>query len=131
MDLGESIKPHTSRWATTGDRLMVEYADSMTAPAPKETEATSLLYLPIQFWGRKSVSVESENNFALSFASSGRGPLLYASYYGSLLRLWTRQFNCRGSLKRAGATPRTFWAAESRKSGVAPARFGSFPTAAF
>ena len=36
---------------------------------------------------------------------------------------------CRG--KRAGATPRTFWAAESRKSGVAPARFGSFPAAAF
>jgi len=25
----------------------------------------------------------------------------------------------------------TFWAAESRKSGVAPARFGSFPAAAF
>src|SRR4029077_3973739 len=27
---------------------------------------------------------------------------------------------------RAGATPRTFWAAESRKSGVAPARSGVF-----
>src|SRR6266568_510960 len=27
---------------------------------------------------------------------------------------------------RAGATPRTFWAAESRKSGVAPAQFGDF-----
>jgi hypothetical protein len=25
----------------------------------------------------------------------------------------------------------TFWAAESRKSGVAPARFGSFPAVAF
>ena len=33
MDLGESIKPHTGLWATTGDRLMVENADSMTAPA--------------------------------------------------------------------------------------------------
>jgi hypothetical protein len=33
MDLGESIKPHTSRWATAGDRLMVENADSVTAPA--------------------------------------------------------------------------------------------------
>src|SRR5580704_9768459 len=30
--------------------------------------------------------------------------------------------------RRAGATPRTFWAAESRKSGVAPARFGVFST---
>jgi hypothetical protein len=28
----------------------------------------------------------------------------------------------------AGATPRTFWAAESRKSGVAPARFCFSPT---
>ena len=27
--------------------------------------------------------------------------------------------------ERAGATPKTFWAAESRKSGVAPARFGA------
>src|SRR5260370_12129383 len=30
--------------------------------------------------------------------------------------------------RRAGATPRTFWAAEGRKSGVAPARFGVFST---
>src|SRR5258707_13871120 len=28
--------------------------------------------------------------------------------------------------RRAGATPRTFWAAESRKSGFAPARFDFF-----
>src|SRR6267154_11885 len=28
--------------------------------------------------------------------------------------------------RRAGATPRTFWAAESRKSGVAPAQPGAF-----
>ena len=28
--------------------------------------------------------------------------------------------------RRAGATPRTFWAAESRKSGVAPAQFSDF-----
>jgi hypothetical protein len=34
-------------------------------------------------------------------------------------RLWTRQCNCHVVWKRAGATPRTFWAAESRKSGVA------------
>src|ERR1700756_2922646 len=33
--------------------------------------------------------------------------------------------------RRAGATPRTFWAAESRKSGVAPARFGVFFTVTF
>src|SRR6266446_1965704 len=33
--------------------------------------------------------------------------------------------------RRAGATPRTFWAAESRKSGVAPARFGVFSTVTF
>ena len=32
---------------------------------------------------------------------------------------------------RAGATPRTFWAAESRKSGVAPARFGVLSIASF
>jgi hypothetical protein len=32
---------------------------------------------------------------------------------------------------RAGATPRTFWAAESRKSGVAPARFSVFSDAVF
>src|SRR6266851_1519433 len=31
----------------------------------------------------------------------------------------------------AGATPRTFWAAESRKSGVAPARFGVFSAVTF
>src|SRR5580658_3080690 len=30
------------------------------------------------------------------------------------------------SASRAGATPRTFWAAESRKSGVAPAQSGVF-----
>ena len=46
-------------------------------------------------------------------------------------RLWTRQFNRCVLLKRAGATPRTLWAAESRKSGVAPARFGSFSDVAF
>src|SRR5207249_7079972 len=33
--------------------------------------------------------------------------------------------------RRAGATPRTFWAAESRKSGVAPARFDFFSTVTF
>jgi len=35
------------------------------------------------------------------------------------------------SVPRAGATPRTFWAAEGRKSGVAPARFGVLSTASF
>src|SRR5882762_4435944 len=33
--------------------------------------------------------------------------------------------------KRAGVTPKTFWAALSRKSGVAPARFGGFSTLTF
>src|SRR5260370_5517959 len=33
--------------------------------------------------------------------------------------------------RRAGATPGTFWAAEGRKSGVAPARFGVFSTVTF
>ena len=33
--------------------------------------------------------------------------------------------------ERAGATPKTFWAAESRKSGVAPARFGPSISGAF
>src|SRR5258706_3961990 len=32
---------------------------------------------------------------------------------------------------RAGATPKTFWAAEGPKSGVAPARFGDFSAAGF
>jgi hypothetical protein len=35
------------------------------------------------------------------------------------------------STDRAGATPRIFWAAESRKSGVAPARFCFFPAVTF
>src|SRR6266699_841105 len=37
------------------------------------------------------------------------------------------RFLCR----RAGATPRTFWAAGSQKSGVAPARFSLFSTVIF
>ena len=35
----------------------------------------------------------------------------------------TRQAICRVLLKWAGATSKTFWAAESQKSGVAPAHF--------
>src|ERR1700691_900089 len=48
----------------------------------------------------------------------------------SFPRLCHRGKNSRHDLpcRRAGATPRTFWAAESRKSGVAPARFGVFST---
>ena len=42
-----------------------------------------------------------------------------------------RQNTVRNLSLRAGATPRTFWAAESRKSGVAPARFGVFSTVTF
>ena len=69
------------------------------------------------------MSVESENNFSLSFA-----PLEEAGCYvrlttGWFFRLWTRQCNCRVLLKRAGATPTNFLGGESRKSGVAPARF--------
>ena len=45
--------------------------------------------------------------------------------------VWTRHATCRVLLKWAGATPRTFWAAESRKSGVAPARFSVFSTLTF
>jgi hypothetical protein len=45
--------------------------------------------------------------------------------------LWHGKTGTRPACLRAGATPRTFWAAESRKSGVAPARFGSFPIAGF
>jgi len=37
------------------------------------------------------------------------------------------RFVCR----RAGATPRTFWAAGGQKSGVAPARFSAFSTVTF
>src|SRR5580704_9637856 len=40
---------------------------------------------------------------------------------------WKKR-SARLPCRRAGATPRTFWAAESRKSGVAPARFGIFST---
>lgn len=72
------------------------------------------------------MSVKSKNNFARALP-----PLEEACCYarftiGLFFRLWTRQCNCRVLLERAGATPRTFWAAESRKSGVAPARFSSF-----
>ena len=45
-----------------------------------------------------------------------------SSYLMPYLGMTGTQPACR----RAGATPRTFWAAESRKSGVAPARFGVF-----
>ena len=38
----------------------------------------------------------------------------------------TAQYPCCEVSTRAGATPRTFWAAESRKSGVAPAQSGDF-----
>ena len=41
-------------------------------------------------------------------------------------QIWSTRRACR-----AGVTPRTFWAAESRKSGVAPARFGVLSTASF
>jgi hypothetical protein len=54
MGLGEPTKPHTSRWATTGDRLMVENADSMTAPAKKRTEAKSLPLLTYSVSGREN-----------------------------------------------------------------------------
>jgi hypothetical protein len=131
MDLGESIKPHFSRWATTGDRLMVENADSMADPAKKETEARFLPLSTYSVLGKKFVSVVSENNFGLSFATSWGGPRNVRLTTVRFFHLWTRQCNCRVLLKRAGATPRTFWAAESRKSGVAPARFCSLNSAAF
>jgi hypothetical protein len=69
------------------------------------------------------VSGESENNFALGFVSCGRRHRYARRAAARFFYLWTRQCDCRVLLKRAGATPRTFWAAESRKSGVAPARF--------
>jgi hypothetical protein len=69
------------------------------------------------------VSVVSENNVGLAFVSSGRGLLLCARYYCSFRPPVDATGNCRGLLEREGATPRTFWAAQSRKSGVAPARF--------
>ena len=77
------------------------------------------------------MSVKIENNFALGLAICGRGRCYVCLTIDSFFHLWARQCNCRVLLQRAGATPRTFWAAESRKSGVAPARFGSFPAAAF
>src|SRR5258708_15695373 len=54
-------------------------------------------------------------------------PLLMCVFFPKCL---SRGKNSRHDLpcRRAGATPRTFWAAESRKSGVAPARFGVFST---
>jgi hypothetical protein len=54
MDLGESIKPHTNRWATTGDRLMVENADSVAAPSEEETEARSLPLFTYSVLGKEN-----------------------------------------------------------------------------
>ena len=51
-------------------------------------------------------------------------------FFGSVA-VAMRQLSCRVLAKRAGATPRTFWTAESRKSGVASARFDSLHNAAF
>jgi len=73
--------------------------------------------------GKEIVSVVSENNFGLAFVCSGRGLLLCARYYCSVRLPVDATGDCRVLLERAGATPRTFWAAASRKSGVAPARF--------
>src|SRR6266446_1950610 len=39
--------------------------------------------------------------------------------------------SARFTVPQGGSDPRTFWAAESRKSGVAPARFGVFSTVTF
>jgi hypothetical protein len=85
MGLGESIKPHASRQATTGDRLRVDSAGSITAPAKKETEASSLSLLTYSVLGKKIVSLRTENNFALRSASSGIVPSLCAPYFGSAL----------------------------------------------
>jgi hypothetical protein len=49
----------------------------------------------------------------------------------SVRRCRTRREACPVLSNWAGATPRTFWAAESRKSGVAPARFRDFVNVTF
>src|SRR5215471_7260720 len=48
-----------------------------------------------------------------------------------LLRLFTVEKRPTRNASRAGATPRTFWAAGSQKSRVAPARFSLFSTVTF
>jgi hypothetical protein len=61
---------HASRQATTGDWLMVDNAGSMSAPAQEEIGARSLPLPTYSVLGKKIVSLASENNFALSSASS-------------------------------------------------------------
>src|SRR5277367_5374111 len=116
MDLGESIRSHASRQATTGDWLIVDHAVFMSTPAQKAIETRSLPLLTYSVFGNKFVSLRSENNSPralLCMEQSHRSVCLTAVRH---YRLWTRQWNWRVTLKRAGATSRTFWAAESRKS---------------
>ena|SRR5271156_6473600 len=108
MDLGESIKPHISRWATTGDRLMVENADSMADPAKKETEARFLPLSTYSVLGTKFVSVVSENNFGLSFATSWGGPSQCPSYYCSVLSSVDAAVQLSRLVEEGGSDPTNF-----------------------
>src|SRR5215472_9006355 len=63
-------------------------------------------------------------------------PFLHASFNKAcmklcLLLLFTVKKRPTPIASRAGATPGTFWAAGSQKSGVAPARFSLFSTVTF
>ena len=63
---------------------MVENADSMSAPAKKETETRALPLLTYSVLGKENCVGGKKNNFAPSFAASGRGLLLCTVYYGSV-----------------------------------------------
>jgi hypothetical protein len=108
MGQGESIKPHASRQVTTRDRLMVDNAGSMTSPAQEETEARSLPLLTYSVLGKKIVSLGSENNFALSCASSGAVPSLYAPYYGSVLSPVDATVQLSRLVEEGGSDPTNF-----------------------
>src|SRR5262249_50556677 len=72
-------------------------------------------------------------------AGQNRGRFLDDGHRVSSCRIRLQKFFFPGGKKseapvqvpRAGATPKTFWAAESPKSGVAPARFGIFSAGHF
>jgi len=52
--LGEPIKPHTGRWVSAADWLMVENADAVMVPAKKGTEARSLPLITYSVLGKEN-----------------------------------------------------------------------------
>jgi hypothetical protein len=87
---------------------MVDNASVMTAPAWKETEGRSLPLLTYSVFGKKIVSLRSENNFALRSARSGVVPSLCAPYYGSAPSPVDATVQLSRRVKEGGSDPTNF-----------------------